>query len=88
MSAAEAAAVLREHGQPRVGIVLGSGLGAVADAVEDATTVGYEELPGFPRPGVAGHAGRAARTSTRAATPCPVSRRSAPCTPRAPRSSC
>jgi xanthosine phosphorylase len=59
MSAAEAAAVLREHGQPRVGIVLGSGLGAVADAVGDATTVGYEELPGFPRPGVAGHAGKA-----------------------------
>ncbi|HMI68890.1 MAG TPA: purine-nucleoside phosphorylase [Solirubrobacteraceae bacterium] len=59
MSAAEAAAILREHGQPRVGIVLGSGLGAVADAVQDATTVGYEDLPGFPRPGVAGHAGKA-----------------------------
>jgi xanthosine phosphorylase len=59
MSAAEAAVVLREHGQPRVGIVLGSGLGAVADAVQDATAVGYEELPGFPRPGVAGHAGKA-----------------------------
>jgi xanthosine phosphorylase len=59
MSAAQAAAVLRRHVQPRVGIVLGSGLGAVADAVDDATTSGYEELPGFPRPGVAGHAGRA-----------------------------
>jgi xanthosine phosphorylase len=59
MSAADAAQVLRRHVQPHVGIVLGSGLGAVADAVEDATTVGYEELPGFPRPGVAGHAGRA-----------------------------
>ncbi|HEY4829312.1 MAG TPA: purine-nucleoside phosphorylase [Solirubrobacteraceae bacterium] len=46
-------------GTPRVGVVLGSGLGAVADAVEDATVVGYEELPGFPRPTVAGHAGRA-----------------------------
>jgi len=55
----EAAAVLTEHLQPRVGIVLGSGLGAVADAVQDATTVGYEDLPGFPRPGVQGHAGRA-----------------------------
>jgi xanthosine phosphorylase len=42
-----------------VGVVLGSGLGAVADAVEDPVVVGYEELPGFPRPGVAGHAGRA-----------------------------
>jgi xanthosine phosphorylase len=59
VSAAEAAAVLTEHAQPRVGIVLGSGLGAVADAVDDATTVGYEDLPGFPRPGVQGHAGRA-----------------------------
>ena len=44
---------------PRVGIVLGSGLGAVADAVEDAVSVGYDELPGFPRPTVHGHAGRA-----------------------------
>jgi xanthosine phosphorylase len=46
-------------GKPRVGVVLGSGLGAVADAVEDPVAVGYEELPGFPRPSVAGHAGRA-----------------------------
>jgi len=59
MSATEAASVLTRYLRPRVGIVLGSGLGAVADAVQDATTVGYEELPGFPRPGVAGHAGRA-----------------------------
>ena len=46
-------------GAPRVGVVLGSGLGAVADAVEDPVVVGYKELPGFPRPTVAGHAGRA-----------------------------
>ena len=46
-------------GSPRVGVVLGSGLGAVADAVEDPIVVGYEDLPGFPRPSVAGHAGRA-----------------------------
>jgi len=44
---------------PHVGIVLGSGLGAVAEAVQDAVTVSYEELPGFPRPTVAGHAGSA-----------------------------
>ena len=44
---------------PQVGIVLGSGLGAVAEAVQDAVTVSYEELPGFPRPTVAGHAGSA-----------------------------
>jgi xanthosine phosphorylase len=59
VSAAQAAAVLRSRGAPRVGIVLGSGLGAVADAVEDAVSVGYDELPGFPRPTVHGHAGRA-----------------------------
>ncbi len=41
---------------PRVGIVLGSGLGAVAGAVEDAVAFGYAELPGFPPGGVAGHA--------------------------------
>ncbi|HEY6399052.1 MAG TPA: purine-nucleoside phosphorylase [Solirubrobacteraceae bacterium] len=56
-----AAAVLAERAgvAPRVGVVLGSGLGAVADAVEDPLVVGYEELPGFPRPTVAGHAGQA-----------------------------
>ncbi len=43
---------------PRVGVILGSGLGAVADAVEDPLLIGYEELPGFPRPTVAGHAGQ------------------------------
>jgi xanthosine phosphorylase len=42
-----------------MGIVLGSGLGAVADSVEDAKVVGYEALPGFPRPSVEGHRGRA-----------------------------
>jgi xanthosine phosphorylase len=46
-------------GAPRVGVVLGSGLGAVADAVEDPVVVSYEELPGFPRPSVEGHAGKA-----------------------------
>jgi xanthosine phosphorylase len=44
---------------PRIGIVLGSGLGGVADAVGDAVEVGYDELPGFPTPGVEGHRGRA-----------------------------
>ena len=44
---------------PRVGIVLGSGRGAVADAVGDAETIDYGDLPGFPRPTVEGHAGRA-----------------------------
>lgn len=57
----DAAHVLLERAgtRPRVGVVLGSGLGAVADAVSDPVVVGYEDLPGFPRPTVAGHAGRA-----------------------------
>ena len=60
MSWREAASVLtvRAGESPRVGVVLGSGLGAVAEAVEQPVEVGYEELPGFPKPGVAGHAGR------------------------------
>ena len=43
---------------PRVGIVLGSGLGAVADAVSAAVDIPYAAIDGFPRPGVASHAGR------------------------------
>jgi xanthosine phosphorylase len=42
---------------PRLGIVLGSGLGAVAEALEGAVTIPYADLPGFPQPGIAGHAG-------------------------------
>ena len=61
MSHTQAAAVLNERSglRPRVGVVLGSGLGAVAGAVADPTTIDYGELPGFPPPGVAGHGGQA-----------------------------
>jgi xanthosine phosphorylase len=61
MSHAEAAAVMNERSglRPRVGVVLGSGLGAVAEAVVNPTTIDYAELPGFPLPGVAGHGGQA-----------------------------
>jgi xanthosine phosphorylase len=61
MSWREAAQVLTERAgaAPRVGVVLGSGLGQVADAVEDATAIPYSDLPGFPQPSVEGHAGRA-----------------------------
>jgi xanthosine phosphorylase len=61
MSHTEAARVITERAglEPRVGIVLGSGLGAVADAVAEPTVIDYAELPGFPRPTVAGHGGRA-----------------------------
>ncbi len=43
---------------PSVALVLGSGLGALADAVEDPVAVPYAEIPGFARTTVEGHAGR------------------------------
>lgn len=42
---------------PRVAFVLGSGLGSAADLVEDVVDISYADLPGFPKPGVQGHAG-------------------------------
>jgi purine-nucleoside phosphorylase len=38
-------------------MVLGSGLGGLAGAVEDAVRIPYADLPGFPASGVSGHAG-------------------------------
>ncbi|HEY6157865.1 MAG TPA: purine-nucleoside phosphorylase [Gemmatimonadales bacterium] len=43
--------------RPRVAIVLGSGLGAVADAVQSASRIPYSAIPGFPEPGAPGHKG-------------------------------
>ena len=43
--------------EPRVGIVLGSGLGGLADAVEESLVVRYADIPGFPDSSVAGHRG-------------------------------
>ena len=43
--------------RPRVGVVLGSGLGGFADAVEDATVLPYAEIPGWPQSTAVGHAG-------------------------------
>jgi purine-nucleoside phosphorylase len=43
---------------PRLGIVLGSGLAAVADAVADPVIVPYAAIPHFPQSTVEGHAGR------------------------------
>ena len=57
---AAAAAIARRAPafSPRLGLILGSGLGGLADAVEGAVAIDYAELPGFPEPGVAGHGGR------------------------------
>ncbi len=43
---------------PKLGIILGSGLGGLADGAEDAVSIDYGDLPGFPEPSVAGHGGR------------------------------
>lgn len=43
---------------PTIGIILGSGLGSFGDLVEDAQTIDYADLEGFPKVGVAGHSAR------------------------------
>ncbi len=43
---------------PRAGIVLGSGLGSLADDLEDPVTIPFEALPGWPIATAPGHAGR------------------------------
>ena len=42
---------------PRVGIILGSGLGEVVNRLRDARPVAFKAIPHFPRPSVSGHAG-------------------------------
>jgi len=44
--------------QPTIGLVLGSGLGSLADAVEAADVIPYESIPRWPQSTVQGHAGR------------------------------
>ena len=43
---------------PEIFLVLGSGLSGLAEGVSDAISISFEEVPGFPDAGVAGHAGR------------------------------
>ena len=55
----QALAAVREHTDfvPKIGIVLGSGLGGLADDIEVVTRIPYSELEGFPRSTVDGHKG-------------------------------
>ncbi|MGD2144693.1 MAG: purine-nucleoside phosphorylase [Anaerolineae bacterium] len=55
-----AAAMLRKGTQiePRVGLILGSGLSPLAEAVEDSVSLAYGEIPHFPGSTVVGHVGR------------------------------
>ncbi len=43
---------------PKVGIVLGSGLGSFIDSIEDAVNIPYDEIPFFHKTSVEGHEGR------------------------------
>ncbi len=58
--AAEAAAFIRSKysGEIATAVVLGSGLGAFADELENAVKIPYEQIPGFARSTVEGHAGQ------------------------------
>jgi purine-nucleoside phosphorylase len=56
--AASIIAAARPGFKPKIGIILGSGLGPMAEDVAEATTFDYHDLPGFPQPSVEGHAGR------------------------------
>jgi purine-nucleoside phosphorylase len=44
--------------RPRIGLVLGSGLGSFADSLTDATRIPYADIPAFPRSTAIGHAGQ------------------------------
>jgi purine-nucleoside phosphorylase len=60
-AAADAASVIQKHigdTVPEIAIVLGSGLGGLADAVTDRIEIPYEDIPDFPRVSVSGHAGK------------------------------
>ena len=58
LDALEAAVRARSDLVPEVGIVLGSGLGGLADELEDAVAIPFAELPGWPAATAPGHVGR------------------------------
>ena len=55
-----AMAVIRKHTvlEPTVGLILGTGLGGLAEEIAIETELRYEQIPGFPIPTVETHAGR------------------------------
>lgn len=46
------------HNKPEIGLILGSGLGILAEEIEDAIRTPYSEIPDFPVSTVEGHAGQ------------------------------
>jgi purine-nucleoside phosphorylase len=57
---ARAVIAARAHVTPRVGLILGSGLGGLADELDEADVMPYAQVPGFPRSTVHGHRGELA----------------------------
>ena len=60
MQKLEAAAetIRQAVGEAEIGVILGSGLGDYVEALEDAKSIDYKDIPGFPRSTVPGHKGR------------------------------
>jgi purine-nucleoside phosphorylase len=50
--------IQRTSHRPRIGLVLGSGLGGFADSLSEAVALPYSEIPSFPQSTAIGHAGR------------------------------
>jgi len=48
----------RTSERPRIGIILGSGLGGLAESIQEPTEIPFQELPGWPVSTVMGHKGR------------------------------
>lgn len=48
---------IKGHTKPEVGIICGSGLSGLSDCLSDQLVLKYEDIPGFPRATVPGHAG-------------------------------
>ncbi len=60
LAIAAAEGAVREHSAlvPEVGIILGTGLGGLAQAMQVEAAIPYDRIPGFPRPTVESHSGR------------------------------
>jgi len=58
LAAAVEAVRARTDAVPALALVLGSGLGGLADAAEEPVVIPTEDVPGYPRSTVEGHAGR------------------------------
>ena len=63
---------------PQIGLILGSGLGDIADEITDAVRIDYHDIPHFPVSTVEGHAGRLSAKAGPGASPrgCACQRRS------------